>query len=174
MKYLKEMLQNRKTSIANIFRNRHQLLTRSNLDDDIYDRWHNATKEHENEGFQDLDESDLQQPLKSSENSYYYWIGKDYCNTYREDFKEVHEHHVDQFDRAEVPRMPWRDQGVVIFGESARDLARHFIQRWNHCKNEQIPYVDTYPYLLPKSYTSVNEGYREWFRDDLFKCNIQV
>jgi hypothetical protein len=24
--------------------------------------------------------------------------------------------------------MPWRDEALVLFGESARDLARHFIQ----------------------------------------------
>lgn len=30
--------------------------------------------------------------------------------------------------------MPWRDEGMIVFGESARDLARHFIQRWNQCK----------------------------------------
>lgn len=30
--------------------------------------------------------------------------------------------------------MPWRDQGAVTVGESARDLARHFIQRWNQAK----------------------------------------
>ena len=30
--------------------------------------------------------------------------------------------------------MPWRDEAFVLFGESARDLARHFVQRWNHAK----------------------------------------
>ena len=27
--------------------------------------------------------------------------------------------------------MPWHDVAVVIYGESASDLARHFIQYWN-------------------------------------------
>lgn len=40
----------------------------------------------------------------------------------------------DQFDREVLPRMPWRDEGIAFLGESARDLARHFIQRWNQCK----------------------------------------
>ena len=129
------MLQNKRMSITDIiFRKRHQLLARSNIDDDIYDRWHSKNKKHQlNETFVDLDEEAFDLP-KNTDNGYYYWIGKDYCNSYREDFKEVHEHSIDQFDRTDVPRMPWRDQGVVIFGESARDLARHFIQRWNHCK----------------------------------------
>jgi len=34
--------------------------------------------------------------------------------------------------------MPWRDEALCVFGESARDLARHFIMRWNHCKVKEI------------------------------------
>ena len=30
--------------------------------------------------------------------------------------------------------MPWRDIGVAVHGPPARDLARHFIQRWNFTK----------------------------------------
>jgi phosphatidylserine/phosphatidylglycerophosphate/cardiolipin synthase-like enzyme len=41
---------------------------------------------------------------------------------------------IDQFNRSEVPRMPWRDQGSLVIGHGARDLARHFIQRWNQTK----------------------------------------
>jgi phosphatidylserine/phosphatidylglycerophosphate/cardiolipin synthase-like enzyme len=40
----------------------------------------------------------------------------------------------DQFNREVLPRMPWRDQALAFWGASARDLARHFIQRWNQCK----------------------------------------
>ena len=71
-------------------------------------------------------------PIISQEG--HYWIGKDYANTYKADFKDVADFSRDQFARDEVPRMPWRDEALVIFGESARDLARHFIQRWNQCK----------------------------------------
>jgi phosphatidylserine/phosphatidylglycerophosphate/cardiolipin synthase-like enzyme len=27
--------------------------------------------------------------------------------------------------------MPWHDEALVVFGKAARDVARHFIQRWN-------------------------------------------
>ena len=64
----------------------------------------------------------------------YYWYGKDYSNCYIKDFENVSEYSRDQFDRTQTHRMPWRDQGLAVFGESARDLARHFIQRWNHAK----------------------------------------
>ena len=67
-------------------------------------------------------------------NEGHYWIGKDYSNTYKADFKDIADFSSDQYNRLEVPRMPWRDEALVIFGESARDLARHFIQRWNQCK----------------------------------------
>lgn len=40
----------------------------------------------------------------------------------------------DFIDRETMPRMPWRDVGVAVHGLPARDLARHFIQRWNFTK----------------------------------------
>ena len=64
----------------------------------------------------------------------YLWPGKDYSNCYIKDFENIADYSRDQFDRKKTWRMPWRDQGLVVFGESARDLARHFIQRWNHAK----------------------------------------
>lgn len=33
-----------------------------------------------------------------------------------------------------VPRMPWRDLSAAVHGRAARDVARHFIQRWNFTK----------------------------------------
>jgi phosphatidylserine/phosphatidylglycerophosphate/cardiolipin synthase-like enzyme len=30
--------------------------------------------------------------------------------------------------------MPWHDVSIGIYGESAQDLARHFIEYWNHAK----------------------------------------
>lgn len=77
-------------------------------------------------------EENAELPVISNEG--YYWIGKDYSNTYKADFKDIADFSRDQFERTETPRMPWRDEAIVVFGESARDLARHFIQRWNQCK----------------------------------------
>ncbi|KAH0626010.1 hypothetical protein JD844_000707 [Phrynosoma platyrhinos] len=48
--------------------------------------------------------------------------------------------------------MPWRDVGVGVHGLAARDLARHFIQRWNFTKTVKAKYKGPeYPHLLPKS-----------------------
>lgn len=40
----------------------------------------------------------------------------------------------DFIDRYTTPRMPWHDIGAVVHGRAARDVARHFIQRWNFTK----------------------------------------
>ncbi|XP_036882838.1 phospholipase D2 isoform X1 [Manis javanica] len=64
----------------------------------------------------------------------------------------------DFIDRETTPRMPWRDIGVVVHGLPARDLARHFIQRWNFTKTTKAKYkTPTYPFLLPKSISTANQ-----------------
>lgn len=40
----------------------------------------------------------------------------------------------DTVDRHTTPRMPWHDIGLFVQGAAARDVARHFIQRWNFTK----------------------------------------
>jgi hypothetical protein len=90
------------------------------------------------------DEDHLPPPVISNEG--YYWIGKDYSNIYRADFKDIHDFSTDQFDRSKEPRMPWRDEALVVFGMAARDLARHFIQRWNHCKVKDILSIKIFLY----------------------------
>ncbi len=108
-------------------------------------------------------------------NEAYYWEGKDYSNCYKEDFKDLHEYAKDQFDRTSVQRMPWRDEAMCVFGESGRDIARHFIQRWNHCKYEMEPQNPQYPFLIPKSPSfELSKDYQKWFQHDLFKCSTQV
>lgn len=41
---------------------------------------------------------------------------------------------LDFIDRYTTPRMPWHDISSVVHGRAARDVARHFIQRWNFTK----------------------------------------
>ena len=40
----------------------------------------------------------------------------------------------DFIERDKTPRMPWHDIGGVVYGKAARDVARHFIGRWNFTK----------------------------------------
>ncbi|CAF0891625.1 unnamed protein product [Adineta steineri] len=86
-----------------------------------------------------------------------YFVGKDYSNPYEKDFELLEKFADDCIDRKLVPRMPWHDEALVVFGEAARDVARHFIQRWNIHKCEKFLYNDSYPFLLPKTYDDREE-----------------
>uniref|UniRef100_A0A8C0DWM8 Phospholipase n=1 Tax=Balaenoptera musculus TaxID=9771 RepID=A0A8C0DWM8_BALMU len=87
-----------------------------------------------------------------------FWLGKDYSNLIAKDWVQLDRPFEDFIDRETTPRMPWRDVGVVVHGSPARDLARHFIQRWNFTKNTKAKYkIPMYPYLLPKSTSTANQ-----------------
>ncbi|KAF8630837.1 hypothetical protein AX17_005196 [Amanita inopinata Kibby_2008] len=76
------------------------------------------------------------------------WPGKDYSNPRQRDFYDLHKPHEDMYDRDKVPRMPWHDVAMQIIGQPARDLSRHFVQRWNwllRIKNHSR----VMPFLLP-------------------------
>ncbi len=100
------------------------------------------------------DEQKLDEPRSSAtgpslviDRKHRYFIGKDYSNSYEKDFETLDKYsegkslffisllifieNVDNIDRRTVPRMPWHDEALVVFGKVARDVARHFIQRWN-------------------------------------------
>lgn len=66
-----------------------------------------------------------------------YWIGKDYTNIIMKDFSNLDAPLADLMDRSCCPRMPWHDIGAVVVGAAARDISRHFIQRWNATKMEK-------------------------------------
>uniref|UniRef100_A0AAR2LIT1 Phospholipase n=1 Tax=Pygocentrus nattereri TaxID=42514 RepID=A0AAR2LIT1_PYGNA len=86
------------------------------------------------------------------------WLGKDYSNFIKKDWTQLDQPFQDNVDRTQVPRIPWRDLGAVVHGKAARDLARHFIQRWNFTKIFKIKYKDKfYPCLLPKSHFTAND-----------------
>lgn len=76
--------------------------------------------------------------------------------------------------------MPWHDIASVVHGKAARDVARHFIQRWNFtkvgafleakpgCRSADLTLLlpqlvkpkyrsQSYPCLLPKSHTTAGE-----------------
>lgn len=40
----------------------------------------------------------------------------------------------DELDRKNYPRMPWHDVHCALWGPPCRDVARHFVQRWNYAK----------------------------------------
>uniref|UniRef100_A0A8C9W7D5 Phospholipase n=1 Tax=Scleropages formosus TaxID=113540 RepID=A0A8C9W7D5_SCLFO len=87
-----------------------------------------------------------------------FWHGKDYCNFVHKDWIQLDKPFDDFIDRHTTPRMPWHDIASVVHGKAARDVARHFIQRWNFTKIMKPKYRSlSYPYLLPKSHTTASE-----------------
>ncbi|KAK5849809.1 hypothetical protein PBY51_014114 [Eleginops maclovinus] len=91
-----------------------------------------------------------------------FWHGKDYCNFVFRDWIQLEKPFDDFIDRHTTPRMPWHDISSVVHGKAARDVARHFIQRWNFTKLVKPKYSSpSFPYLLPKSHTTAEEqGYQ--------------
>ncbi|XP_041966255.1 phospholipase D1a isoform X2 [Alosa sapidissima] len=87
-----------------------------------------------------------------------FWHGKDYCNFVYKDWVQLEKPFDDFIDRYTTPRMPWHDISSVVHGKAARDVARHFIQRWNFTKIMKPKYRSlSYPFLLPKSHTTASE-----------------
>ncbi|XP_058517089.1 phospholipase D1 isoform X2 [Ochotona princeps] len=87
-----------------------------------------------------------------------FWHGKDYCNFVFKDWVQLDKPFADFIDRYSMPRMPWHDIASVVHGKAARDVARHFIQRWNFTKIMKPKYRSlSYPFLLPKSQTTAHE-----------------
>lgn len=100
------------------------------------------------------------------------WVGKDYANFIVKDFA-VDSPFVDQVDRASVPRMPWHDIATGVTGSAARDVARHFIQRWNAIKVEKLRYNMAYEFLLPKGYQTC-DSIPEVLTTPAFKTKCQI
>ncbi|XP_029350205.1 phospholipase D1a [Echeneis naucrates] len=102
-----------------------------------------------------------------------FWHGKDYCNFVYKDWIQLEKPFDDFIDRYTTPRMPWHDIASVVHGRAARDVARHFIQRWNFTKIMKPKYRSlSYPFLLPKSHAGANE--LRYQVPDSFNANVQV
>lgn len=76
------------------------------------------------------------------------WPGKDYSNPRVQDFYALDKPYEEMYNRDVVPRMPWHDISMQVVGQPARDLTRHFVQRWNYILRQRKPTRPT-PFLLP-------------------------
>ncbi|KAI9229608.1 MAG: hypothetical protein DHS80DRAFT_13629 [Piptocephalis tieghemiana] len=79
----------------------------------------------------------------------YLWPGQDYNNARVKDFANVQNYNETLVNRQLTPRMPWHDTSIRITGQSARDTARHFIERWNFVKALKAKDRVNIPYLVP-------------------------
>ncbi|KAI8138947.1 hypothetical protein BJV82DRAFT_646316 [Fennellomyces sp. T-0311] len=79
------------------------------------------------------------------------WPGKDYSNPRILDFHTLDKPFEDNMDRTKYPRMPWHDVSMRMTGQPARDVARHFVQRWNFLRRSKAtPPKRPTPLLLVK------------------------
>ena len=83
-----------------------------------------------------------------------HWWGVDYYNphiTPPGEFYDINNPDKPFFDPKSVPRMPWHDVDVRVDGNTARDVALNFIQRWNHHKDRNEPDLVLRPEIIPDS-----------------------
>ncbi|CDO96337.1 unnamed protein product [Kluyveromyces dobzhanskii CBS 2104] len=102
--------------------------------------------------------------------------GKDYSNARVCDFYDLDKPFESMYDRSMVPRMPWHDVHMMTVGEPARDLSRHFVQRWNYLLRQKRPSRPT-PLLTPASDLTKEELERSYFFQELkdrSTCEIQI
>ena len=96
--------------------------------------------------------------------------GKDYSNPRVRDFYALDKPYDSMYDRNTVPRMPWHDVHMVTCGKIARDLSRHFVQRWNYLIRQKRPSRFT-PLLIPPSDMTDSEVRQNGFEGT---CDIQL
>ncbi|KAF9424284.1 hypothetical protein BGZ94_008060 [Podila epigama] len=78
------------------------------------------------------------------------WPGQDYSNPRIKDFVNVKDYNTDLIERKLLGRMPWHDVSIGVAGQPARDIARHFVQRWNFVKREKGMKKAHMKFLTPK------------------------
>ncbi|KAL8553907.1 hypothetical protein ACS0TY_002247 [Phlomoides rotata] len=78
------------------------------------------------------------------------WPGKDYYNPRESEPNSWEDTLKDELDREKYPRMPWHDVHCAVWGPPCRDIARHFVQRWNHAKRSKAPNEQKIPLLMPQ------------------------
>ncbi|KAE8679934.1 Phospholipase D p1 [Hibiscus syriacus] len=78
------------------------------------------------------------------------WPGKDYYNPRESEPNSWEDVTKDELDRGKYPRMPWHDVHCALWRPPCRDVARHFVQRWNYAKRNKALYEETIPLLMPQ------------------------
>ncbi|KAK0555630.1 Phospholipase D1 [Tilletia horrida] len=76
------------------------------------------------------------------------WPGQDYANERVIEWHTLSKPEQDLFARDKYPRMPWHDVGIQLVGQPARDLCRHFVQRWDYLLRIKN-HTRVMPFLLP-------------------------
>ncbi|KAJ2158966.1 hypothetical protein GGF46_003371 [Coemansia sp. RSA 552] len=104
------------------------------------------------------------------------FFGQDYNNARIHDFADVNDYEDTLIDRRTTPRMPWHDIHMAMIGQPARDVARHFIQRWNFIKSSKAMAKTHMPFLMPKGEYSATRNdmqYRGTCRTQMLRSSAE-
>ncbi|KAJ2662146.1 hypothetical protein IWW48_002042 [Coemansia sp. RSA 1200] len=104
------------------------------------------------------------------------YFGQDYNNARIHDFANVNDYEDTLILRTTTPRMPWHDVHMAMIGQPARDVARHFIQRWNFIKSSKGMAKTHMPFLMPKGEYSASRNdlqYRGSCRTQLLRSSAE-
>jgi len=84
------------------------------------------------------------------------WPGQDYYNPRIKDVADGRSQ-CDLLDRQKHPRLPWQDIACQFLGRSARDVARHCVERWNHARSINVLYHHLPTALLRRKVAVCND-----------------
>ena len=85
-------------------------------------------------GRYDFKDHPIYEPPNSEKKYYFPFI--DYSNARICDFNNVENYLVESVPRENSLRMPWHDIHTRLIGPVVSDIARHFVERWNHARFE--------------------------------------
>ena len=83
-------------------------------------------------GRYDYNEHPIYEPPNPDKKYYFPFI--DYSNARICDFSNVQNYLVESVPRENSVRMPWHDVHTRLIGPVVGDIARHFVERWNHAR----------------------------------------
>ncbi|XP_078439374.1 phospholipase D zeta 1-like isoform X2 [Wolffia australiana] len=101
------------------------------------------------------------------------WPGKDYYNPRESEPNSWEETMRDELDRTRYPRMPWHDVHCALWGPPCRDVARHFVQRWNYAKRSKAANEQAIPLLMPHHHMVIPH-YMGKSKDTNVDCNVRA
>ena len=98
----------------------------------------------------------------------------DYSNARICDFDKVQDYCIESVPRKTDTRMPWHDVHSRIIGPAVSDIARHFIERWNHANFAERKSMGLTSYNQSVAFSQKKFNFWEKFTEILKKKNIKI